>query len=56
MSEKAKGVPPVTPKSKSRETLDRWSKSNTGGDPYDRSRGQYSKEAPVKTDEADDVI
>jgi hypothetical protein len=41
-----KGPPPVTPKSKSRENLDRGSRANTGGDPYDRSRGNYSKTPP----------
>lgn len=40
-------VPPITPKSKSREDLGRDQKANTGGEVYDRYRGQYSKNPPV---------
>lgn len=43
-------VPPVTPKSKSRENLDRHERANTGGDVVDRYRGQYSKNPPVRED------
>lgn len=48
MDKEPKGVPPVTPKSVKRQTLERWEKADTGGDPYDRSRQQYSKNAPKK--------
>lgn len=41
-----KGVPPVTPKQKSMQHLERGERANTGGDPYDRYRGQYAKNPP----------
>lgn len=56
MADKPKGVPPVTPKSTKRQTLDRWSKADTGGDPYDRMRGQYSKNTPSKELDRDDEL
>lgn len=49
MDKEPKGAPPVaSSKTKMRQTLDRWSKADTGGDPYDRARGQYSKNPPNK--------
>ena len=53
MDDKPKGVPPVTPKSTMKQSLDRWSKADTGGDHYDRSMGQYSKNAPKKDFDSD---
>ena len=47
-----KGAPPVTPKQKSKETLERGQRANTGGDHYDRFRGQYAKNPP-KSDSFD---
>lgn len=43
MADEPKGAPPVTPKSKTRESLKPGQRAETGGDQYDRSRGQYSK-------------
>lgn len=51
--EPASNVPPVTPKQKKIERLDRWQKADTGGDPYDRSRGQYSKNPPARPEDYD---
>lgn len=49
--EAPKGPPPVTPKGKSRESVQRGMRSNsTGGDPYDRSKGHYSKHPKPKDD------
>lgn len=52
---KPKGVPPVTPKSQMREEVSKYSRANTGGDPYDRMRGNYSKKSTVKDNDADDM-
>ena len=49
MEDKPSGVPPVKPKSISRESLDRYTRANTGGDPYARSKSQYGKETPATT-------
>lgn len=49
--EKPKGAPPVTPKQKSIEQVSKYGRANTGGDPYDRSRGNYSKNPPSKDPE-----
>lgn len=56
MKDNPKGAPPVTPKSKMRQSLDRWEKSDTGGDPYDRSQGRYSKNTPQKELDYDDEL
>ncbi len=52
MAEESKGVPPVQPKSKSVERLERGQRANTGGDHYDRFRNQYAKNPP-KSDSLD---
>lgn len=44
--EKPKGAPPVLPKSKRIDRVEKGARPNTGGDPYDRARGQYSKNPP----------
>lgn len=49
------GVPPVTSKSIKREEISRYQRADTGGDPYDRMMGNYSKKAPVRDGDADDV-
>ena len=46
-----KSLPDVThhkTKSLTKEDLERGQRANTGGDHYDRSRGNYSKNAPHK--------
>lgn len=52
MTKGPKGEPPVavTPKSKSIDRLEKGGRANTGGDPYDRYRGQYSKNPPPSND------
>lgn len=50
MADLPKGVPPVTPKSIKKESLDRYTRADTGGDPYNRARGNYSKNAPERPD------
>lgn len=46
MADEPKGAPPVLPKSKRLDRLDKGQRAETGGDQYDRSRGQYSKNPP----------
>lgn len=48
MDKGPKGVPPVTPKSKSIENVARGMKANTGGDHFDRANGNYSKVSPQR--------
>jgi hypothetical protein len=48
MDEKPKGVPPVTPKSRSIEKVTRGMKANTGGDMFDRANNNYSKVSPQR--------
>ena len=48
---KPKGVPPVTPKSQKREELSRYQRADTGGDPYDRMMGNYSKKPREKSED-----
>lgn len=43
-------VPPITDKSLKRESLDRYSRADTGGDAYNRSRSQYAKDQPERAD------
>jgi hypothetical protein len=53
---KPKGVPPVQQsKSLKREEISRYQRADTGGDPYDRMMGNYSKNSPKKDSDADDV-
>lgn len=44
-----KGPPPVSSKSKGVKPLGNGERADIGGDPYDRSRQQYSK-TPPQTD------
>jgi hypothetical protein len=53
---KPKGVPPVTPKSQKREELSRYQRADTGGDPYDRMMGNYSKMSNKKSGEDDSIF
>lgn len=49
MENKPKGVPPVTPKSRSIENVTRGMKATkTGGDVFDRSNNNYSKISPQR--------
>lgn len=45
------GVPPITPKSTSRQNLETGQRADTGGDQYDRATGQYSKNPPVRDED-----
>lgn len=49
--ETPKGPPPVTPKSVKRENLERGQRADMGGDQFDRARGNYSKNPPVREDD-----
>lgn len=40
-------------KSLTKEDLERGQRANTGGDQYERMRGNYSKDAPTTTSEDD---
>lgn len=51
MADEKKGVPPVTPKSKRLQKLGPGERSDTGGDWYDRFRGNYSKKPSTQSDE-----
>lgn len=53
--EQTKGVPPVTPKSKGTKSLGSGERADIGGDPYDRSRQQYSK-SPPQTDMVNNLL
>lgn len=46
MAEEKKGVPSVSPKSKRLQKLGTGDKAETGGDWYDRFRGNYGKNPP----------
>lgn len=51
MADDKKGVPPITPKSKTREQVERGMRAtSTGGDTYDRMQNRYSKNAPPRED------
>lgn len=54
MTDKPKGAPPVTPKSKRIDRLDKGQRAETGGDWYDRFRGNYSKTPQPQSDESSD--
>lgn len=51
MADEKNKVPPVTPKSISNERVERGMRSNTGGDPYDRSQNRYAKNQPPREDD-----
>lgn len=51
MADKSKGAPPVTPKSEGPKQVQRGVPAETGGDPYNRMMGNYSKDAPVRDEE-----
>lgn len=56
MDNQPKGAPPVTQKGKTKQSLDRGQRADTGGDPYDRSRNKYSKTPPQTVSEDTDRI
>lgn len=47
MADTKKGAPPVTPKSSGPQPVGRGERPDTGGDPYNRAMGNYSKDAPA---------
>lgn len=49
-------VPPVKPKSTSMQSVGRYEKADTGGDPYDRMRGNYAKTPPAKEGGEEDML
>jgi len=53
VADEPKGVPPVTSKSIKRESLERGQRADTGGDPYDRMRNNYSKSSKKSEDPFD---
>lgn len=56
MEKDKKGVPPVTPKSRSIENVSRGMRANTGGDHFDRANGRYSKVSPQRDrDDTDEI-
>lgn len=46
-----KGAPKVTPKSTGPQNLERGELADTGGDMYDRIRGNYSKKPPAREED-----
>jgi hypothetical protein len=56
MAEKGpKGAPPVLPKSKRIDRIEKGGRAETGGDWYDRFRGNYSKN-PTPKDESPFIL
>ncbi len=53
---KSKELPPVQTKSLKREELSRYQRADTGGDPYDRMMGNYSKMSNKKSGEDDSIF
>ena len=54
MVDKSTGVPKPTDKSKSKDALRRGERADTGGDQFDRARGDYSKKPVGPIDLPDD--
>jgi hypothetical protein len=50
MADEPKGAPPVLPKSRRLERVEKGARADTGGDMYDRFRGNYSKNPAPKDD------
>lgn len=50
VADEKKGVPAVSPKSKRLQKLGPGEKADTGGDWYDRMRGNYAKNPPPSED------
>lgn len=51
VDELPKEVPPVKNKTVNRQELTPFERAETGGDAFDRARGNYSKTPPVRDDD-----